>query len=194
MEVTDLKVVRYAVDGRVAIVTLDRPDRLNAWTGRMHTEYRWASPARRPIPSPGRRRHRRRPRVLRRRRRRAPSTATCEAGRYDPGTPDELARPGYGVRPEFDHAFAFHFGMRLPVIAAVNGPAAGVGLVLACFCDVRFAAAGRQAHDLGRPARPARRVRPVLGAPPARRRRPRRGPAPLEPGGAGRGGRQRWGW
>ena len=44
-----------------------------------------------------------------------------QAGRYDPGTPDELARPGYGVRPEYDHAFAFHFGMRLPVIAAVNG-------------------------------------------------------------------------
>ena len=79
-----------------------------------------------------------------------------EAGRYDPGTPDELARPGYGVRPEFDHAFAFHFGLRLPVIAAVNGPAAGVGLVLACFCDVRFAAAGAKlttsAGRLGLPA------------------------------------------
>ena len=23
-----------------------------------------------------------------------------------------LATPGYGVRPEFDHAFAFHFGLR----------------------------------------------------------------------------------
>src|SRR6476620_220168 len=80
----------------------------------------------------------------------------AQAGRYDPGTPDELARPGHGVRPEYDHPFAFHFGMRLPVIAAMNGPAAGVGLVLACFCDIRFAAAGAKlttsAGRLGLPA------------------------------------------
>ena len=38
----ELKVVRYEVADRIATVTLDRPHRLNAWTGRMHTEYRWA--------------------------------------------------------------------------------------------------------------------------------------------------------
>ena len=123
-------------------LTLDRPDRLNAWTGRMHTEYRWAlahaeaDPTVRVVVVTG------------------AGRGFCagadaralgghvEAGRYDPGTPPDLARPGYGVRPEFDHAFAFHFGLRFPVIAAINGPAAGVGLVLACFCDIRFAAAG----------------------------------------------------
>ena len=41
MDTSDLKVVRYDIDGGVALVTLDRPERLNAWTGRMHTEYRW---------------------------------------------------------------------------------------------------------------------------------------------------------
>ena len=41
VDLHDLKVVRYEIDGGVALVTLHRPDRLNAWTGRMHTEYRW---------------------------------------------------------------------------------------------------------------------------------------------------------
>src|SRR5438128_3892949 len=42
----------------------------------------------------------------------------------------------------FGHRFTFPLGMSKPVIAAVNGPAAGVGFVLMCFADIRFAAAG----------------------------------------------------
>ena len=37
----DLKATRYDVADRIAVVTLARPKRRNAWTGRMHTEYRW---------------------------------------------------------------------------------------------------------------------------------------------------------
>jgi enoyl-CoA hydratase/carnithine racemase len=43
-----------------------------------------------------------------------------------------------------------------PVLAAINGPAAGVGLVLVCYADIRFAASGAKlttAHGkLGLPA------------------------------------------
>jgi enoyl-CoA hydratase/carnithine racemase len=154
----DLKVVRYEVlDDGVAVVTLNRPDRLNAWTGRMNAEHRFvlAAAERDPdvrvivVTGAGRgfcagadtqalEKH-------------------AEAGRYDPGVrADELATPGHGVRPEYDHAFAFHFGIPKPIIAAINGAAAGVGLVLACFCDIRFAAAGAKlttaAPRLGFPA------------------------------------------
>ena len=155
-DVSDLRAVRYEVAGRIATVTLDRPHRLNAWTGRMHTEYRWclaraeADPGVRVVVVTG------------------AGRGFCagadagalernvEAGGYDDGVREPLAEPGYGVRPEFDHAFAFHYGLAKPVIAAVNGPAAGVGLVLACYCDLRFAAAGAKlttsAPRLGLPA------------------------------------------
>jgi enoyl-CoA hydratase/carnithine racemase len=148
--------VRYEVTDRVATLTLDRPHRLNAWTGRMHTEYRRCidraetDPGVRAVVVTG------------------AGRGFCagadtgalelhaEAGRYDDGVREPLAEPGYGVRPEFDHAFAFHYGLTKPVIAAINGPAAGVGLVLACYCDLRFAAAGAKlttsAPRLGLPA------------------------------------------
>lgn len=138
----ELKATRYAVRQRIATITLHRPERLNAWTGRMHTEYREclaradadAEVGLIVVTGSGR--------------------GFCvggdaealqghaDKGGYDPGTPSNLARPGYGTAPEFDAAFAYHFGLSKPVIAAVNGPAAGVGLALACFADLRFAAAG----------------------------------------------------
>ena len=142
MELGDLKVTRYEQGGGVALVTLDRPDRLNAWTGRMHTEYRAllaraaADPEVRAIVVTGAGRG-----FCAGADSRALEGHVARGG-YDPGTGPDLARPGYGVRPEFDAEFAYHFGIPKPVVAAVNGPAAGVGLALACYCDLRFAAAG----------------------------------------------------
>jgi enoyl-CoA hydratase/carnithine racemase len=152
----DLRVVRYEIADAVATVTLNRPDRLNAWTGRMQTEHRWclaeaeADPEVRVVVVTGA------GRGFCAGADAAALEKHAEAGGYDDGVREPLATPGYGVRPEFDHAFAFHYGMATPVIAAINGAAAGVGLVLACYCDLRFAAAGAKlttsAPRLGLPA------------------------------------------
>ena len=138
----DLKVTRFEVEEQIATLTLHRPERLNSWTGRMHTEYRHLllraeeDPEIRAVVITG------------------SGRGFCagadtsaleshvERGGYDPGTPEDLARPGYGVRPEFDADFAFQFGMRKPIVAAINGPAAGVGFVIACYADLRFAVPG----------------------------------------------------
>jgi enoyl-CoA hydratase/carnithine racemase len=152
----DLKATHYDIADRVATITLARPQRLNAWTGRMHTEYRWSLQQAETDPDV-------RVVVVTGEGRGFCAGADAAAleghvdrGGYDPGTPADLANPGFGVRPEFDHDFAFHFGLTKPVIAAINGPAAGVGLVLACFADIRFAAAGAKlttsAPRLGLPA------------------------------------------
>lgn len=37
----ELKATIYELNEGIATITLNRPHRLNAWTGRMHTEYRW---------------------------------------------------------------------------------------------------------------------------------------------------------
>ena len=76
----------------------------------MHAEYRWVLAQLRRPGRARRRRHRHAAGVLRRRRRRA-LAGHAERGGYDDGLPDELATPGYGVRPEFDHDFAFQFGL-----------------------------------------------------------------------------------
>tara|TARA_Y100001970_G_C14061662_1_gene764507 strand:+ start:206 stop:1021 length:816 start_codon:yes stop_codon:yes gene_type:complete len=135
----ELKTTQFETDGAIAVLTLSRPQRRNAWTGRMHTEVRHLldkadrDPKIRTVIITG------------------AGDDFCvgadsqaleghvEKGGYDSGTGSDLAMPGYGIAAEFDQNFAFMFGLNVTTIAAVNGAAAGVGFVLACFCDLRFA-------------------------------------------------------
>jgi enoyl-CoA hydratase/carnithine racemase len=139
----ELKSTRWAVSDGIGTLTLHRPERLNAWTGRMYTELRWIFEQSERDPDVG-------AVVITGAGRGfcAGGDATAleghaERGGYDSGVDETTAaRPGFGVRPEFDADFAWLFGLDKPVVAAVNGPAAGIGLSLALFCDLRFAAAG----------------------------------------------------
>ena len=50
-------------------------------------------------------------------------------------------QPAATAGPAFQADFTWLLGLETVTIAAVNGPAAGVGLALACWCDLRFVAA-----------------------------------------------------
>jgi enoyl-CoA hydratase/carnithine racemase len=133
---------RYSVVDGVATITLHRPERLNAWTAVMNAEYRAHlqsasdDPAVRVIVVTGS------GRGFCAGAESEDLAAHAERGAYDSGAPEQLATPGYGVRPEFDAELAYHFGVPKPILAAINGPVAGIGFALSCYCDLRFAARG----------------------------------------------------
>ncbi|MBV2364754.1 enoyl-CoA hydratase-related protein [Streptomonospora nanhaiensis] len=112
------------LDSGVLRLTLNRPDRLNAWTPAMAD--RLSALLRAADHDPQVR-----------------AVLITGAGRAFCAGADMAALSaisGREVRVD-GRALALPAELRKPVIAALNGPAAGVGLVLALFADVRFAAA-----------------------------------------------------
>jgi enoyl-CoA hydratase/carnithine racemase len=133
----------YAVSDRVATITLNRQDKLNAWTATMEQEVRTAVEEAEGDSQV---------RVI----------VLTGAGRgfcagadmsllgavAKQGLSDQLReralrstgkKPGEHVRADFEKKYSYFLGIKKPVIAAVNGPAVGLGLVIALYCDLRFA-------------------------------------------------------
>jgi enoyl-CoA hydratase/carnithine racemase len=121
-------VVLSEVREGVALLTLNRPDRMNAWTGEMEDRYFDLL---------------------------AEADAAAEvraivvtgAGRgFCPGADMDLLQGIGGGSVDLGAAdrrpVTFPLTVRKPLIGAINGAAAGVGLVQALMFDLRFAAAG----------------------------------------------------
>jgi enoyl-CoA hydratase/carnithine racemase len=121
------------LDSGVAVVTLNRPDRMNAWGGGLAAAFYHcmdraeADSAVRVIVLTGNGR------------------AFCAGA--DMGDGGSIG--GASIEGDTDVTALVgerhpHFvtGMRKPIIAAINGACAGIGLTQALMCDIRFAAAG----------------------------------------------------
>lgn len=130
----------YAAADGVATVTLDRPDRRNAWSGRMAVEYRWAlhhadtDPTVRAVVLHGAGRD-----FCIGADSGALDRISTAAGAY---TPEQLPLPPYpqGTPEGMRRNHLVPLLISTPVIAALHGACAGAGFVLATYCDFRFAA------------------------------------------------------
>ena len=129
--------ILYEVRDRIATVTLNRPEQLNAWTDVMAEEVYQATHAAaaddkvRVIILTG------------------AGKAFCAGGDitgFKSENPrqliDKLPRPyDFSRRADYQSRTAYFPSLPKPVIAMLNGATAGIGLVHALFCDLRFAAA-----------------------------------------------------
>lgn len=128
--------ILYQVEDGVAVVTLNRPERLNAWTGQMHTEVRAAMRAASDDPA-------------------VKVIVLTGAGRGFCAGADmnALQDIGSGAReavvdapfdpnaPEdFRKTYSYFPSVPKPIIGAINGACAGLGMVMALYTDIRFAA------------------------------------------------------
>jgi enoyl-CoA hydratase/carnithine racemase len=119
--------VLYTIEGGVARVTLNRPEALNAWTpelGRAYFDRLQQADA-----DPG-----------------AKAIVLTGAGRgFCAGADFDYLRQVEESDPQAEpdpRPQSLPRSLRKPVIAAINGPCAGLGFVMAMMCDIRFAARG----------------------------------------------------
>jgi enoyl-CoA hydratase/carnithine racemase len=132
----------YGVADRVATITLNRPDKLNAWTAIMEQEVRTAfDEANRDgnvrviiLTGAGRGFCAGADMSL--------LSSVAEQGLDEAGRAYAVRNSGSaaaGVRADFQKKYSYFPAIQKPVIAAISGPVVGLGLVIALYCDIRFA-------------------------------------------------------
>ena len=132
--------IRYEVSDPIATITLNRPQALNAWTDRMGAEVKHAiaqaesDPAALAIVITGEGRGFCAGADMK-------LLSTLSRGGRGEGPPPELAaNPGDpSVGEDFRGTYTYLMSVRKPIIAAINGPVAGMAVPIALSCDLRFA-------------------------------------------------------
>jgi enoyl-CoA hydratase/carnithine racemase len=130
----------YQVEDPVAILSFHRPDRLNAMTNRMADELKHAiaraeqDPAVVAIVLTGSGRGFCAGADLQGLRSITQGGDNGERAELPPADPGDAA-----MGPNFRGPYAYMLSVRKPILAAINGPCAGLGFAVAMFADLRFA-------------------------------------------------------
>lgn len=124
---TEVELVTQTVADGVAVLTLNRPERHNSWT--VPLENRYYQRLREAEANPD-------IRVI----------VVTGAGRsfcpgMDTGALADQAATGVSTNPHLRQSMTTPTTIAKPVIAAINGACAGIGLIAALNCDLRFASA-----------------------------------------------------